>query len=105
MVASRTRSAPSPPVEAALGAGSWTARGSLGFGGLREGAPADAVVFTADPRKTHRYSTARHGSFRGDGWSADPLVPVVVAGRADPGPAGRRAPLPAGVGPDQEQDA
>lgn len=39
------------PVEAALGAGSWTARDYLGFGGLSEGAPADAVVFTADPRR------------------------------------------------------
>jgi hypothetical protein len=39
------------PVETALGAGSWTARGYLGFGGLRDGAPADAVVFTTDPRK------------------------------------------------------
>ncbi len=34
----------------ALAAGSWTARSFLGLGGLVPGAPADAVVYHADPR-------------------------------------------------------
>ena len=34
----------------ALGAGSWSARAYLGLGGLEPGAPADAVVYDADPR-------------------------------------------------------
>jgi len=34
----------------AIAAGSWTARGYLGLGGLTPGAPADAVVYDADPR-------------------------------------------------------
>jgi imidazolonepropionase-like amidohydrolase len=38
-----------PPHEA-LGAGSWTARSFLGLPGLEPGAPADAVVYAADPR-------------------------------------------------------
>lgn len=36
--------------EFALGAGSWRAREWLGFAGLGDGAPADLVVFDADPR-------------------------------------------------------
>lgn len=35
---------------AAIGAGSWVARGFLGMPGLEPGAPADAVVYDADPR-------------------------------------------------------
>ena len=38
------------PAEAALGAGSWSARAYLGLGGLEPGAPADAVVYDTDPR-------------------------------------------------------
>lgn len=34
----------------AIAAASWTARSYLGLPGLREGAPADVVVFDADPR-------------------------------------------------------
>ena len=34
----------------AIGAASWTARSYLGFGGLRPGDPADAVVYDTDPR-------------------------------------------------------
>ncbi|NMO54602.1 amidohydrolase family protein [Actinoplanes sp. TBRC 11911] len=34
----------------AIAAASWTARSYLGLPGLQEGAPADAVVFDADPR-------------------------------------------------------
>jgi imidazolonepropionase-like amidohydrolase len=34
----------------ALAAGSWAARSYLGLGGLTPGAPADAVVYDADPR-------------------------------------------------------
>lgn len=34
----------------AIGAASWTARSYLGLPGLAEGAPADVVVFDADPR-------------------------------------------------------
>ncbi len=34
----------------ALAAASWTARAYLGLPGLVDGAPADAVVFDADPR-------------------------------------------------------
>ncbi|BEL04483.1 amidohydrolase family protein [Actinoplanes sichuanensis] len=34
----------------AIGAASWTARSYLGLPGLVDGAPADAVVFDADPR-------------------------------------------------------
>ena len=34
----------------ALAAGSWSARAYLGLGGLIPGAPADAVVYDADPR-------------------------------------------------------
>jgi imidazolonepropionase-like amidohydrolase len=37
------------PVDA-LGAASWSARAFLGFGGLFDGGPADAVVYEADPR-------------------------------------------------------
>ncbi|MGA3149772.1 MAG: amidohydrolase family protein [Acidimicrobiales bacterium] len=36
--------------DAALGAGSWTARRYLGLPGLAENAPADAVVYDRDPR-------------------------------------------------------
>jgi imidazolonepropionase-like amidohydrolase len=35
----------------ALASASWKARGYFGFGGLEDGAPADAVVFGTDPRK------------------------------------------------------
>jgi imidazolonepropionase-like amidohydrolase len=38
------------PVEDALAAGSWAARRWLGHPGLEEGAPADFVVYAADPR-------------------------------------------------------
>jgi imidazolonepropionase-like amidohydrolase len=38
------------PAEAALAAGSWEARDFLGLPGLVEGAPADFVVYAADPR-------------------------------------------------------
>jgi imidazolonepropionase-like amidohydrolase len=34
----------------AIAAGSWAARGYLGVGGLAPGAPADAVIYDADPR-------------------------------------------------------
>jgi imidazolonepropionase-like amidohydrolase len=34
----------------ALAAGSWRARAWLGLGGIEEGAPADLVVYDADPR-------------------------------------------------------
>jgi imidazolonepropionase-like amidohydrolase len=34
----------------ALAAASWTARAYLGWAGLEPGAPADAVVYDADPR-------------------------------------------------------
>jgi imidazolonepropionase-like amidohydrolase len=37
------------PWEAAVGAGSWTARAWLGLPGLTDGAPADLVVFDEDP--------------------------------------------------------
>jgi imidazolonepropionase-like amidohydrolase len=37
------------PAEAALGAASWTARSWLGLPGLTDGAPADLVVYDADP--------------------------------------------------------
>jgi imidazolonepropionase-like amidohydrolase len=36
--------------EDALAAASWSARSYLGLGGLEVGAPADAVVYDADPR-------------------------------------------------------
>jgi imidazolonepropionase-like amidohydrolase len=39
------------PAEAALGAGSWTARRWLGLPGLEEGAPADVVAYPTDPRR------------------------------------------------------
>jgi imidazolonepropionase-like amidohydrolase len=39
------------PAEAALGAGSWTARRWLGLPGLEEGAPADVVAYPTDPRQ------------------------------------------------------
>ncbi len=38
------------PPEQALGAGSWTARAYLGLPGIEEGAPADLVGYTDDPR-------------------------------------------------------
>jgi imidazolonepropionase-like amidohydrolase len=38
------------PARDALAAGSWAARRYLGLPGLAEGAPADAVVYDADPR-------------------------------------------------------
>ncbi|SFL83054.1 amidohydrolase family protein [Geodermatophilus ruber] len=39
------------PTEAAVAAGSWAARSWLGLPGIEEGAPADLVVYDADPRK------------------------------------------------------
>jgi imidazolonepropionase-like amidohydrolase len=39
------------PAEAALAAASWAAREWLGLPGIEEGAPADLVVYEADPRK------------------------------------------------------
>jgi imidazolonepropionase-like amidohydrolase len=38
------------PAEAALAAGSWSARSYLGLPGLTEGASADFVVYPTDPR-------------------------------------------------------
>jgi len=38
------------PVTAAIGAGSWTARRWLGLACLEPGAPADLVLYDADPR-------------------------------------------------------
>ncbi|MEU2351329.1 amidohydrolase family protein [Modestobacter sp. NPDC049651] len=38
------------PAEAALAAASWSAREWLGLPGIEEGAPADLVVYAADPR-------------------------------------------------------
>lgn len=38
------------PPHHAIGAASWTARSYLGLAGLAEGAPADVVVYDADPR-------------------------------------------------------
>jgi len=38
------------PAEAALAAGSWDARGWLGYDALEEGAAADFVIYDADPR-------------------------------------------------------
>jgi imidazolonepropionase-like amidohydrolase len=38
------------PAEAALAAGSWSARAYLGLPGLEEGAPADFVLYADDPR-------------------------------------------------------
>jgi imidazolonepropionase-like amidohydrolase len=39
------------PVEAALGAASWSARSWLGLPCIEDGAPADVVVYDADPRQ------------------------------------------------------
>jgi len=39
------------PAEAAVAAGSWAARRWLGLPGIEEGAPADLVVYAADPRR------------------------------------------------------
>jgi len=38
------------PPHQAIGAASWAARSYLGMAGLAEGAPADAVIYDADPR-------------------------------------------------------
>jgi imidazolonepropionase-like amidohydrolase len=38
------------PAEAALAAASWSARSWLGLPCIEEGAPADLVVYDADPR-------------------------------------------------------
>jgi imidazolonepropionase-like amidohydrolase len=38
------------PAEAALAAASWSARAWLGLPCIEEGAPADVVVYDADPR-------------------------------------------------------
>jgi imidazolonepropionase-like amidohydrolase len=42
------------PAEQALAAGSWAARSWLGLPGLVDGAPADLIVYPADPRKDLR---------------------------------------------------
>jgi imidazolonepropionase-like amidohydrolase len=47
----RALAAAGVPASVALGSASWTARAFLGVGGLQAGAPADAVVYAADPRK------------------------------------------------------
>jgi imidazolonepropionase-like amidohydrolase len=47
----RALAATGMPAGVALGAGSWAAREYLGLPGLVPGAPADAVVYDADPRK------------------------------------------------------
>jgi imidazolonepropionase-like amidohydrolase len=39
------------PAHLAIGAASWAARSYLGIAGLSEGAPADAVIYDADPRR------------------------------------------------------
>jgi imidazolonepropionase-like amidohydrolase len=39
------------PAHQAIGAASWAARSYLGMAGLGEGAPADAVIYDADPRR------------------------------------------------------
>ena len=39
------------PPHQAIGAASWAARSYLGLAGLTDGAPADAVVYDADPRR------------------------------------------------------
>jgi imidazolonepropionase-like amidohydrolase len=39
------------PPHQAIGAASWAARSYLGMAGLTEGAPADAVIYDADPRR------------------------------------------------------
>ncbi|ONI86982.1 amidohydrolase [Actinosynnema sp. ALI-1.44] len=41
------------PVEAAVGAASWTARTWLGQPGITDGAPADLVIFDEDPTTDH----------------------------------------------------
>ncbi|WFB10179.1 amidohydrolase family protein [Streptomyces sp. LX-29] len=46
------------PVSAALSAATWGARSWLGRPGLTEGAPADLVVYDADPRQDVRVLTA-----------------------------------------------
>jgi imidazolonepropionase-like amidohydrolase len=38
------------PAQSALAAGSWAARNWLGLPGIEEGAPADLVIYAADPR-------------------------------------------------------
>lgn len=42
------------PPHQAIGAASWAARSYLGMPGLAEGAPADAVIYDADPRRDLR---------------------------------------------------
>ena len=46
----RALAAAGVPAQLAIGAGPWAARSYLGIAGLGEGAPADAVVYDADPR-------------------------------------------------------
>ena len=46
----RALAAAGVPPEQALAAASWSARSYLGLPGLAPGAPADAVVYDADPR-------------------------------------------------------
>jgi imidazolonepropionase-like amidohydrolase len=46
----RALAAAGVPAHQAIAAASWTARSYLGLPGLVDGAPADAVVFDADPR-------------------------------------------------------
>jgi imidazolonepropionase-like amidohydrolase len=47
----RAMAAAGVPAVDALGAASWKARSWLGFGGLTDGSPADAVVYAEDPRR------------------------------------------------------
>jgi imidazolonepropionase-like amidohydrolase len=46
----RALAAAGVPPHQAVGAASWSARSYLGMAGLAEGAPADAVIYDADPR-------------------------------------------------------
>ena len=47
------------PPEQAIGAASWAARAYLGMAGLSEGAPADAVIYHADPRRDLQLAAPR----------------------------------------------
>jgi imidazolonepropionase-like amidohydrolase len=49
------------PADQAVGAGSWAARSYLGLDGLVEGAPADAVIYDADPRRDLNQLAAPRG--------------------------------------------
>jgi imidazolonepropionase-like amidohydrolase len=47
----RAMAAAGVPPHQVIGAASWAARSYLGLSGLGEGAPADAVIYDADPRR------------------------------------------------------